>query len=219
MINFNLITAQLTQIHEKDHPYLAHECKMWDVFQDFKAWLISLIIYLSLSGVIVYGSCGGILVSLCPSVGLSVRPSVPHPVSALWRLQFWLDPFHIYTSYQATSEGVLCVNFLAKFKNVNFWQFFKICNFDFVLFWLGIWCESLVWVIMGRRGVSQNAGILVVLASLCCGLYSITLFWTRYFGPYYNTRADSRLAPSQWETSLQTNAVSHWLGTNLESVL
>ena len=44
--------------------------------------------------------------------------------------------------------------------------FFLICNFDFVLFWLGIWCESLVWVIMGRRGVSQNAGVLVVLVNL-----------------------------------------------------
>ena len=32
-------------------------------------------------------------------------------------------------------------------------------------------------------------------------------------------RADSRLAPSQWEPSLQSNAVSHWLGTNLESAL
>ena len=30
-------------------------------------------------------------------------------------------------------------------------------------------------------------------------------------------RADSRLSPSQWETSLQSNAVSHWLGANLES--
>ena len=34
----------------------------------------------------------------------------------------------------------------------------------------------------------------------------------------YNNRAESRLAPSQWET-LQNNAVSHWLGTNLESAL
>ena len=34
-----------------------------------------------------------------------------------------------------------------------------------------------------------------------------------------NFRADSRLAPSQWETSLQSNAVSHWLGANLESTL
>ena len=32
-------------------------------------------------------------------------------------------------------------------------------------------------------------------------------------------RADSRLAPSQWETALQSNAVSHWLGANLESAL
>ena len=32
-------------------------------------------------------------------------------------------------------------------------------------------------------------------------------------------RADSRLAPSQWETSLQSNLVSHWLGANLELVL
>ena len=28
--------------------------------------------------------------------------------------------------------------------------------------------------------------------------------------------ADSRLVPSQWETSLQSNAVSHWLGASLE---
>ena len=32
-------------------------------------------------------------------------------------------------------------------------------------------------------------------------------------------RADSRFAPSQCETLLQSNAVSHWLGANLESAL
>ena len=32
-------------------------------------------------------------------------------------------------------------------------------------------------------------------------------------------KADSRFAPSQWETSLQSNGVSHWLGANLESAL
>ena len=40
---------------------------------------------------------------------------------------------------------------------------------------------------------------------------------TSCFGVY--SRADSRLAPSQWETSLQSNAVSHLLGANLESAL
>ena len=43
------------------------------------------------------------------------------------------------------------------------------------------------------------------------------------FHPLYHLslldRADSRLAPSQWETSLQSNAVSHWLGASLESAL
>ena len=32
-------------------------------------------------------------------------------------------------------------------------------------------------------------------------------------------RAESRLAPSQWETLLQSNALSHWLHINLESSL
>ena len=32
-------------------------------------------------------------------------------------------------------------------------------------------------------------------------------------------RADSRLAASQWETSLQSNTISHWLGGNLELTL
>ena len=36
---------------------------------------------------------------------------------------------------------------------------------------------------------------------------------------HIHTRADSRLVPSLWETSLQSNTVSQWLGTNLESAL
>ena len=32
-------------------------------------------------------------------------------------------------------------------------------------------------------------------------------------------RADSMLAPSQWETPLESNDISHWLGANLESAL
>ena len=32
-------------------------------------------------------------------------------------------------------------------------------------------------------------------------------------------RADSRFVPNQWETSLQNNAISHWLGANLESAM
>ena len=42
--------------------------------------------------------------------------------------------------------------------------------------------------------------------------------WSLIFH-HCNNRADSRFAPSQWETSLQSDTVSHWLGANLESAL
>ena len=43
-------------------------------------------------------------------------------------LQYLPDPFHIYTSYQAPSKGVLCAlkKFIEKFKKLKFCQ---ICNF------------------------------------------------------------------------------------------
>ena len=43
--------------------------------------------------------------------------------------------------------------------------------------------------------------------------------WSSFTTAKGNSRAHSRLVPSQWETSLQSNAVSHWLGANLESAL
>ena len=43
--------------------------------------------------------------------------------------------------------------------------------------------------------------------------------WSLWCLMWPRNRADSRFAPGQWETSLQSNAVSHWLGANLESAL
>ena len=40
-----------------------------------------------------------------------------------------------------------------------------------------------------------------------------------YDEPCHVTKADSRLAPSQWEMTLLCNDISHWLGTNIESTL
>ena len=98
------------------------------------------------------------------SVRLSVRPSVcpsvQYPISALWPLHFWLGPFHIHTSYQATSEGVLRIKCLAKFQNLNFWKLqftLTLSSFDLgsdVITGLGS---------HGAAGVSQNTGVLVVL--------------------------------------------------------
>ena len=61
--------------------------------------------------------------------------------------------------------------------------------------------------------------------SLCCqDIDSCSINLVGWTDPHFqwgwvstNNGADSRFAPSQWEMSLQSNAVSHWLGTNLES--
>ena len=101
--------------------------------------------------------------SIPPSVRPSVCPSVDGIVSALYLQQYSLDPFHICTSYQATSEGVSRVMFVSKFKNLKFWRILWICNFDFVFFCLGIQYDSMVWVIMRQQRYPQNEGVLVLI--------------------------------------------------------
>ena len=68
---------------------------------------------------------------------------------------------------------------------------------------------------------SNMSGLLINHVISGVGLDGFGLGWglgVRLFCHWY-FRADSMLAPSQWETSLQSNAVSHWLGANLESAL
>ena len=58
--------------------------------------------------------------------------------------------------------------------------------------------------------VNENLNVIT-----CRGQFKPEQNGQQYCKPY-SIRADSRLAPSQWETALQSNAVSHWLGANLE---
>ena len=69
---------------------------------------------------------GGILVSPCPSVRLSICPSVDRIVSALYLQQYSSDPFHICTSYQATSSPSQTSGFSQNFL-INLDMFF-VCN-------------------------------------------------------------------------------------------
>ena len=77
----------------------------------------------------VVGGGGIILVSLHPSVRLSIHLSVRqsvHPASSVRSVapEGLVGQFHIYTSYQASSEGVSCLKFIVKFDNFNFGHFF-----------------------------------------------------------------------------------------------
>ena len=68
-------------------------------------------------------------------ITLSVCPSVDSIVSALYLQQYSSDPFHICTSYQATSEGVSRVMPVSKLK--NFGDFFKFVTLTLSSFDLG----------------------------------------------------------------------------------
>ena len=92
---------------------------------------------------------------------LSICLSVDKIVSALYLLQYLLDSFHIYTSYQATSEGVSRVSFGKLFKFVTL----NLSCFDW----------SIVCVIMGRRGVSSERR-----RSSCSSLFCI-IYWPLWF--------------------------------------
>ena len=71
--------------------------------------------------------------------------------------------------------------------------------------------------------VSKDAGSFIGLFMYM--LLSVAFYWFLSGAKlFYGTsciwyRAYSRRAPSQCEMSLQSNTVSHWLGTNLESAL
>ena len=83
-------------------------------------------------------SCwGGILVSHRPSVCPSVRPScIPGPLCSPCS-SVWIHFIFIHLIKQRQKVCRMWSS-LKKIKIWIFWQFFKICNFDFVFFWLGI---------------------------------------------------------------------------------
>ena len=66
--------------------------------------------------------------------------------------------------------------------------------------------------VMHLKVVRNNVADCMWHIKMCFLSWLYACVWSKF-------RADSRLAPSQWETSLQSNVISHWLCTNLESAL
>ena len=83
--------------------------------------------------------------------------------------------------------------------------------------------KEIIFFLIG--GVTFSLGLILVIVALLImqGKCEKQPYWVSNWDTilsaigYY--RADSRFVPSQWETSLQSNAVSRWLGANLESAL
>ena len=95
---------------------------------------------------------------------------------------------------------------------------------------IGTWIAWIYWErIIYHNKTRQNTTVCIFYGtnyiskwSLWRGiLYSLTSGLIEGVRPidHKKHRADSGHAPSRWETSLQSNAVSHWLCANLESAL
>ena len=79
---------------------------------------------------------------------LSVCPSVGRIMSALYHQQYLLDPFHICTSYQATSEGVSRVKYVSKLKKLKILA----NSWNLTLTWDPMWLNSMVIMSGGGGG-------------------------------------------------------------------
>ena len=79
-------------------------------------------------------------------------------------------------------------------------------------------CLGLNVLINSQRNIEQIMSDFVVIKVTAGG--STPLGARTFVGTVmFNSKADSRSAPSQWETALLCKDVSHRLGTNLESAL
>ena len=127
---------------------------------------------------------------------------------------YLLDFWHSYTKWEAGAFD--------KQLSTNPRKIFNSCiisHFDIKI------CVQCIITYQGPGGYLKKAIELRNLRALKYStLYEIVSFnvWVTYY--VWNlisvlswVRADSRFVPSQWETSIQSNAVSHWLGANLES--
>ena len=106
-----------------------------------------------------------------------------------------------------------------------FIDFITNSTYDYVMAWQ---CIPHHWPFV--RGIHpppmdfhQNGSVMgqcgnLMFAATSCRINSCISGDLRHLGTHM-LRADSMFAANQWETSLQCNAVSHWLGANIESAL
>ena len=117
-------------------------------------------------------------------------------------------------------------------------QFFSklLCHAHANLWWLVIWFHLFIFKTLGKNMLCD------LIWLLCLFMWSCEFIWSFFFIYFGYTciniqvrviyqwwpsawhiyiRADSRFAPSQWDTALWLlcNSISYWLGTNLKSAL
>ena len=103
--------------------------------------------------------------SVCPSVPLSVHPSVDGIMSALYLPQTWnwLDLFHFYTSFQPTLEGV-SLWFLGIFLRMHHRNGLKLSVLiypDYLWSWLHFGHDLLIFLILAAFNLVRQVKFVV----------------------------------------------------------
>ena len=96
------------------------------------------------------------------------------------------------------------------------------CHIADSLAWKYCLSDDQQWFLKNDRNQHCSLHIEVALVVCCVFALDIVIFGVQFrilWCVLCLNRTDSRFVPSQWETSLQSNAVSHWLCANLESAL
>ena len=96
------------------------------------------------------------------------------------------------------------------------------CHIADSLAWKYCLSDDQQWFLKNDRNQRCSLHIEVALVVCCVFALDIVIFGVQFrilWCVLCLNRTDSRFVPSQWETSLQSNAVSHWLCANLESAL
>ena len=137
-----------------------------------------------------------------------------HQVNTCFRL---MCAYHAYVTMRRTL-GVTCLG-SRHFVNKVMGQHVLVENkqeiAEFYSQHLPMHFRGVIWKIKSKSNFPMSFNLLSAEMNLV-GNYR-TLRGLRTVNP--EGLPSTRFAPSQWEMSLQINAVSHWRGTNLESVL
>ena len=115
------------------------------------------------------------------------------------------------------SVGILLIARRSPWKNNRFGGDLRrhdprVTSLCYLTVWMAVIKISLSHTLINRihAGVDKQCDV--------CFIRTYRLRSVYQHGPY-DIRADSRFAPSQWETALLCNDVSHWLIASLESAM
>ena len=85
--------------------------------------------------------------------------------------------------------------------------------------WISQWWILIPMIQYQENSMHPNKYILIHFYALLLIFYKTYIILVTVQAVLFINRVDSRLAPSQWETTLHSNGVSQWLGANQESAL